>query len=102
MHQIEILEFPKTSYESLCMEMRKLISQEKEISAKKEEIKKAILEKCENMDRMEYGIKVSHIKVSGAIDYKRLASEVLGVDFIKAIENKYKKSDSLRIDVRSY
>ncbi len=102
MQNTKIVEFSsREEYKILCEEMKELISREKELSKRKEDLRKEII-RLSNGDRMEYGIKVSHIEVSGSVDYKKLASEVLGENALKILESKYKKDTYSRIDIRSY
>lgn len=91
-------EFQRKAYENVCKELRDVLQQEKELANKKEELRASVLCLCGG-NRMEYGIKVEHRKAKGAVDYKKIVTE-LGVSE-EEVES-YRKGAREYWDVRSY
>lgn len=101
MNQPEIINFEQETYKDLCMEMRDILSLEKEIKAKKEELRKKILEQAGG-DRMEYGIKVASYKVSGGYDWEKIAKDYLKKEVLDVVKEVYKKEDRTTWRVTNY
>ncbi len=70
MHNVEFINFDHKEYQKLCVEMKELLLQEKGLAARKEGLRKSLIDKSGG-DRMEYGIKLTTRRSSGSIDYKR-------------------------------
>ncbi len=74
MNTQEIIDFQRCKYQDLCLEMKELLSEEKERAAKKSEIRSQIIEMA-GCNRMEYGIKLQSITSKGTIDYPKFVKD---------------------------
>lgn len=101
MEQPEIISFEQESYKSLCEDLRDVLSFEKELKQKKEELRSKILE-MSGGDRMEYGIKVSSHTKKGSIDWEKLAKDNLKKELVELVKDSYKKEDQTVWKVISY
>lgn len=103
MNVAEVVDFfdNTKTYKQLCNEMRKVLSLEKEVAAKKEELRKKILEQSEG-ECMQWGIKVSRVMTKGAIDYKAMAKEWYSEEAFEEIAESYRKEASESWRVVSY
>lgn len=93
-----IIDFRRGEYEGLCIEMRELMREEKELASKKDALKKSIIELAGG-DRMEYGIKLQYRVSKGSIDYPKFIKSS-GVE--ESTLEFYRKADREYWEVRSY
>ena len=93
-----LIEFERNEYEDICIEMRVLLREEKELAKKKEALRSRIIE-MSGGDRMEYGIKVQFRTAKGGVDYAKLIKdckiEPSTLEF-------FRKDDREYYEVRSY
>jgi len=93
-----MVDFRRSAYKDLCEELREVLTAEKEIAKKKEELKAAVLT-LSGGERMEYGIKIQQRTVKGTVDYKKIVSDM---GFSEEESDQYRKSTRVYWDVRSY
>lgn len=67
------------TYRQLCEEWRSVKQLLTEVEAKEAELKQQILKEAGGAERLEYGVKVALVQVSGTIDYKAIP-EVIVLD----------------------
>ena len=97
-----IVDFNRESYKEICAEMRDIIQIEKEVAAKKEELRKKIIDMAGG-DRMENGIKITKRTSKGSTDYKGALQKMYPVgDDFEIICDTYRKPDREFWEVRSY
>jgi len=94
----DIISFERESYKALCEEMTELLTLEKEIEAKKAELREKLIEKAGG-ERMEYGIKLQWKTAMGAIDYSKLVKN-MGIE--EALLEFYRKPDREYWEIRKY
>lgn len=97
-NQETIVEFDRETYEDICKELKSLLTTEKEVAKRKDELKKAILY-LSGGNRMEYGIKIQQRVTKGTIDYKSIVSDM---GFSEEEAESYRKETRTYWDVRSY
>lgn len=97
-NQETIVEFDRETYEDLCSELKSLLTTEKEIAKRKDDLKKAVL-KLSGGNRMEYGIKIQERITRGTIDYKAIVEDM---GFSAEEAEAYRKETRTYWDVRSY
>lgn len=94
-----VISFERETYKDLCEEMKSILQLEKEVAAKKEEVRKRLIEQAGG-DRMEYGVKVEWRVAQGSIDYKAMANELIGEN--EELAEKFRKPAKGYWQVRSY
>ena len=99
MNNLEIINIEKESYRDLCDEMSQLLTQEKELSARKEELREKII-KMSGGERMEYGIKLTYRTSKGTVDYKAMAT--IEIPEMEKLEEWYRKEDRSFWEIRKY
>lgn len=98
MENMKVVKFERNKYQQLCQEMKEILSLEKEVAAKKEELRKEIADLAGG-DRMEYGIRVQFKTAKGSVDYKKLVTDC-GIGEAKV--ESYRKADRSYCEIRSY
>lgn len=93
--------FEEEYYKNKCQELKDLLSLEKEIAKKKEDLKKAIIELAGG-DRMEYGINVKLVTRKGTTDYTSLLKDHFTDEKIERMKEEYRKDSKDYYDVRAY
>ena len=93
-----IIGFEREYYKSLCDEMKIVLTQEKELIARKETLKNELIE-MSGGTRMEYGIKVQKREVKGSVDYKKIVTDL---DVAENELETYRKPTRSYFEVRSY
>lgn len=101
MQEMKLIELSVSDYKSSCEEMRDLLRLEKEIEARKQELRKIIIQKSGG-NRMEYGIKVQKVTSKGSIDYRALAEELIRAEQLRLVEEKYRKKEVEKFVITSY
>ncbi len=95
---VPVSEFQRIAYQDLCGELKELLTMEKEIAKRKEELKASVLS-LSGGERMEYGIKIQQRIVKGTVDYKKIVSDM---GFSEEEAEEYRKATRVYWDVRSY
>lgn len=103
MSVVEIVDFVSDakSYRDLCTEMKAVLSLEKEVAAKKEELRKKILEQSQG-ERMEWGIKVSKVTPKGSVDYKGWLQSMYAEEQFEEVSEGWRKESSESWRIVSY
>lgn len=94
----KVLEFNHESYESLCMELREVMTKSKEIEDRKSYLKERVIESSGGA-RMEYGISVIERSRKGSIDYK---SALKGVGMSEDDLELYRRESIEFMEVKVY
>ena len=95
---VPVSEFQRIAYMDLCEELKELLTVEKEIAKRKEELKSSVLA-LSGGERMEYGIKIQQRGVKGTVDYKKIVADL---GFSEEEAEEYRKATRVYWDVRSY
>lgn len=98
MENPDIIHFSRQEYKELCIEMKDLITDEKERAKRKAELRDQMI-KMAGGDRMEYGIKLQYRTSKGSIDYSGYVKSLkLDPDVLEF----YRKDDREYWEIRSY
>lgn len=98
MNSIQVIDFEREEYKSLCEEMKMILTHEKELVTRKETLKNELIE-MSGGTRMEYGIKVHKREVRGSVDYKKIVTDL---DVAENELETYRKPTRSYFEVRSY
>ncbi len=98
MNKLEMVDFTKEEYKTLCEEMKSVLGLEKELAARKAKLKDKIVEMAGG-ERLEFGIQVSWRIRKGTIDYKGLLKSLKLPDSLLDL---YRKADLEYWEVKSY
>jgi len=85
----------------LCEELRQVLSLEKEVLARKNELKRQVVE-MSGGDRLEYGIKVQLRKAKGSIDWEKFARDHVDAGTVDFLSENYRKPSRSYYEARSY
>lgn len=94
-----LIDFDRERYRDLCEEMKSVLQLEKEVAARKDKLRKELIEVAGG-ERMEYGIKLTQKSSMGAVDYKQIVEDHLNIDDV--MKDSYRKPGRSFWEVRSY